>query len=97
MFDIISNLKENGTLLINTIKNEEELLKLLPTKVKNEIFKKNIKVYYIDAENIASKNNLKGKISKIMEVLILNLLNVEDATSMLEETIKNHLLQKEKI
>lgn len=32
-----------------------------------------------------------------MEVLILNLLNVEDATSMLEETIKNHLLQKEKI
>ena len=74
MFDIITNLKENGTLLINTIKNEEELLKLLPTKVKNIIFKKNIKVYYIDAENIASKNHLKGKISKIMEVLILNLL-----------------------
>lgn len=96
MFDIISNLKENGTLLINTIKNEEELLKLLPTKVKNTIFKKNIKVYYIDAENIASKNNLKGKISKIMEVLILNLLNVEDATSMLEETIKKSFATKGK-
>ena len=94
MFDIISNLKENGTLLINTIKNEEELLKLLPTKVKNTIFKKNIKVYYIDAENIASKNNLKGKISKIMEVLILNLLHVEDATSMLEESIKKAFATK---
>lgn len=94
MFDIIRNLKENGTLLINTIKNEEELLKLLPTKVKNTIFKKNIKVYYIDAENIASKNNLKGKISKIMEVLILNLLHVEDATSMLEESIKKTFATK---
>lgn len=94
MFDIINNLKENGTLLINTIKNEEELLKLLPTKVKNTIFKKNIKVYYIDAENIASKNNLKGKISKIMEVLILNLLHVEDATSMLEESIKKTFATK---
>ena len=94
MFDIIRNLKENGTLLINTIKNEEELLKLLPNKVKNTIFKKNIKVYYIDAENIASKNNLKGKISKIMEVLILNLLHVEDATSMLEESIKKTFATK---
>lgn len=94
MFDIIESLKENGTLLINTIKNEEELLKLLPTKVKNTIFKKNIKVYYIDAENIASENHLKGKISKIMEVLILNLLNVEDATSMLEDSIKKAFATK---
>lgn len=94
MFDIIDNLKENGTLLINTIKNESDLLRLLPTKVKNSIYKKNIKVYYIDAENIASKNNLKGKISKIMEVLILNLLNVEDATSMLEDSIKKSFVTK---
>ncbi len=88
LFDIISNLKEKGILLINTIKNEEDLLKLLPNKVKNIIFKKNIKVYYIDAESIASKHNLEGKISKIMEVLILNLLNIDDATSLLEESIK---------
>ncbi len=94
MFDIIDTLKENGTLLINTIKNESDLLRLLPTKVKNSIYKKNIKVYYIDAENIASKNNLKGKISKIMEVLILNLLNVEDATSMLEDSIKKSFVTK---
>lgn len=94
MFDIIDTLKENGTLLINTIKNESDLLRLLPTKVKNCIYKKNIKVYYIDAENIASKNNLKGKISKIMEVLILNLLNVEDATSMLEDSIKKSFVTK---
>ena len=94
MFDIISNLKEGGILLINTVKDEEELLKLLPTKVKNTIYRKNIKVYFIDAENIASKHNLKGKISKIMEVLILNLLGVEDATLLLEESIRSTFLTK---
>ena len=60
----------------------------MPTKVKNIIYQKNIKVYYIDAENIASMHNLKGKISKIMEYLILNLLNVEDANILLEKSIK---------
>ncbi len=94
MFDIISNLKENGILLINTIKNEEELKKLLPSKVKNIIFNKNIKVYYIDAENIASKHNLKGKISKIMEVLILNLLDAKDGRVLLEESIKKTFATK---
>ena len=97
MFDIIRNLKENGTLLINTIKNEEELLKLLPTKVKNTIFKKNIKVYYIDAENIASKNNLKGKISKIMEVLFLTYYMLKMPHLCLKNQLKRHSLQKVKI
>ena len=88
MFDIINNIKENGILLINTIKNEAELKKLLPSKVKNIIYNKNIKVYYIDAENIAANNKINGKISKIMEVLILNLLNVLNATKILEESIE---------
>ncbi len=94
MFDMIDNLKENGILLINTIKKENELLKLLPNKVKNIIYNKKIKVYYIDAESIASKNNLKGKISKIMEVLILNLLNVENNISLVEESIKKAFATK---
>ncbi len=94
MFDIVNNINENGILLINTIKNENELIKLLPTKVKNIIYQKNIKVYYIDAENIASIHNLKGKISKIMEYLILNLLNVEDANILLEKSIKDAFLTK---
>ena len=68
MFDMLSNLKNNGTLLINTIKNKEELNKLLPNKVKEIIKNKNIKVYFINAEDIAMNNHIPGKISKIMEV-----------------------------
>ncbi len=88
MFDVISTLKENGILLINSIKNAEELLKLLPKKVQNILYQKKIKVYYIDAENIASRNHLKGRISKIIEVLILYLLGIEDAEKLLEASIR---------
>ena len=87
MFDMISNLKNGGTLLINTIKNKDELLKLLPNKVKNAINSKNIKVYFINAEDIAMNNHIPGKISKIMELLILKLLNVENAFDYIKTMI----------
>ena len=97
IFDTINDLKENGILLINTIKNSEELTRLLPNKVKKIIKDKNIKVYYIDAENIALKCNLKGKISKIIEVLILNLLNVIDAVEMVKESVKSFATKGEEV
>lgn len=97
MFDMINDLKDNGILLINTIKNNEELTRLLPNKVKKIIKDKNIKVFYIDAEDIALKCNLKGKISKIMEVLILNLLNVPKAVEMVKESVKSFATKGEDV
>ena len=94
MFDMISNLKENGVLLINTIKNADELNKLIPNKVKDIIKKRNIKVYYIDAEDIAFKNHIPGKISKIIELLALKLLNVENAFSYIEDSVKKSFATK---
>ena len=94
MFDMIDNLKENGILLINTIKNKDELLKLLPNKVKNILATKNIKVYFINAEDIAMCNHISGKISKIMEVLILKLLNVDNAVSIVEERVRSAFATK---
>lgn len=94
MFDMISNLKENGVLLINTIKNADELNRLIPNKVKDIIKKRNIKVYYIDAEDIAFKNHIPGKISKIIELLALKLLNVENAFQFIENSIKKSFATK---
>ena len=87
-FEMIDSLKENGILLINTVRDEESLLKLLPKKVKNTLYNKNIKVYYINAEDIAGKNNIKGKINKIIEVLILKLLGINDGVNYVTESIK---------
>ena len=94
MFDIVDNLKDNGILLINTIKNKDELLKLLPNKVKNILFAKNIKIYFINAEDIALKNHIPGKISKIMEVLILKLLDIENSLEIVEESVKKAFATK---
>ena len=94
MFDMIDNLKDNGILLINTIKKKDELLKLLPNKVKNILATKNIKIYFINAEDIAMRNHISGKISKIMEVLILKLLNVDNAVSIVEESVRSAFATK---
>ena len=65
MFDMLEDVVDGGILLINTVKNAEELLKLLPNKVKNIIYNKHLKVYYINASEIALNSGIKGKISKI--------------------------------
>ncbi|MDE6284498.1 MAG: 4Fe-4S dicluster domain-containing protein, partial [Bacilli bacterium] len=61
---------------------------------KNILVDKHIDVFYIDAEDIASRNHIKGKISKIMEVLILNLLHVEDAVSIVCESVQKAFATK---
>lgn len=94
MFNMLDTLKENGILLINTIKSAEELLKLLPNKVKNTLKNKNIHIYYVNAEDVALKNHIPGKISKIMEVLILKLLNVDNAIDIVEKSIEKSFATK---
>ncbi len=94
MFDIVDTILDDGILLINTVKNEAEINKLLPSKAKDILLKKNVKVYCVDAEEIAFRNGIGGKISKIMEVLVLNLLQVPDAIEMMEISIKKAFATK---
>lgn len=94
LFDIVNCLKENGTLLISTIKNEEELNEFLPTSIKEILREKNIKVLYIDADDIASKAGIHGKINKIMESIILNLLGIDNALELVKDWIKKEFITK---
>jgi len=93
-FNVLSDIKENGILLINTAKKNEELNNYLPNKIKDIILKKNIKVYYIDASKIAIDNNISGKINKIIEVIILNLLNIDNSFDKVSELIKKTFVTK---
>ena len=67
MFD---NVVANSICLINTNKRGKELDELFPVHVKEIIEEKNIKVLLVDADKIAISSGIKGKISKIMELLI---------------------------
>ncbi len=73
-FDCITNLKENGILIINTSLNDKELLKSL-NPYKNFLNKKNISVYSIDAYKIADKYSLGRKISMIMSACTLKFIS----------------------
>ncbi len=54
-FDMLSNLKEGGTFLLNTDMDEAALIKSLPNRVKYQLATKHAKFYIIDANKIASE------------------------------------------
>lgn len=103
-YDLLSNVRENGYLLLSTIYNEEELNENLPVEVRKKIVDKKLHVYTINAEKIAALCGIKGKISKILEVIILKLVGYktakEDVTFKVRETLKtkgeNVILANEK-
>ena len=90
-YDILDNIKINGTLIINTNKTND-INKILPNKVKEIIKNKNIKVYTINANEIAQKNNIPGRIGIIIESIILDKLNTENykekLTNLIEKRFK---------
>ncbi len=93
-FKMLDSLKENGTLIINTNKSEVELNSFLSNHDKRILKNKNIHVYLIDAARIASEAGIKGKISKIIEMIILEKLNIPDAFKYLSESIKKSFKTK---
>ena len=95
-FDVISNIENDGIILINTAKNEKEILRDL-NKYKNILNEGNIKVYTIDAFEISRKNNLGTKISMIMESAIFyltNLLDYDKANNYIIDYINNKFSKK---
>lgn len=93
-FNMLNNIKENGTLIINSNKSESEINEFLQDKDKRILNERNINVYLIDAGKIASDSGIKGKISKIIEMLILDKLNIEDAFLLLSESIRESFKTK---
>lgn len=93
-FSILDSIKEGGILLINSSKVGSDLNEFLPNNTKKIIKEKNITVYYIDASKIAIENNISGKINKIMEVIMLKLLNIPNGYEEVEELIRKSFVTK---
>src|SRR5574344_1462645 len=67
MYDVTRGLRKNGTFLLNTIWNEEELKKNLPNNVKKYFAQKNITIYYINATQIAQEIGLGNRTNTILQ------------------------------
>lgn len=93
-FDMINDIKENGIFVINTTKRQDELDGFLPNKVKHIINEKNVKLYIIDADKIAIDAGIKGKISKIMQMVIMSLLDYPDVMNVISHSIEKQFATK---
>ena len=76
MDDVTRGLKKNGTFLLNTIWEGEELAKNLPNKVKAYFAKNNIKVYYINATKIAQEIGLGNRTNTILQSAFFRITGV---------------------
>lgn len=88
-YDIVDNICDGGTLLLNTKLDVDKLKKSLPNKVKYLLAKKNINLYIIDAYSLVNKLGLKNKISTCMEVCIFDIIKII-ATNRVISIIKDN-------
>ncbi|URM52837.1 pyruvate:ferredoxin (flavodoxin) oxidoreductase [Mycoplasma sp. SG1] len=80
---MVEQLKDNGTFLLNTSFSPEEVLNILPNRVKYLLAVKKIKFYIIDAGKIAREIGIPGKTSTIMQSAFFklneNLMKYDDS------------------
>ncbi len=76
MYDVTRGLRKNGTFLLNTIWEGEELAKNLPNKVKKYFAENNITVYYINATKIAQEIGLGNRTNTILQSAFFRITEV---------------------
>ena len=89
-YNILNGIKENGTLLLNSLWNEEETLKRIPDHVRAIIGKKNITTYIINATKIASEIGLGGRTNTILQSAFFKITNIipyEEAVDYMKKAI----------
>ena len=90
MYDVTRGLQKNGTFLLNTIFEGEELIKFMPNKVKRYFAQNNITVYTINATKIAQEIGLGKRTNTILQSAffrITNVIPVELAVEKMKEAI----------
>ena len=75
-YDLTDCLKDNGTMLINSNYSFEMLDKKMPNKMKMDLIEKHIKLYSIDANEIAHASGLGGKINTIMQTAMFHISKI---------------------
>ena len=88
MYDVTRGLRENGTFLLNTVWDEEELEKNLPNKIKRYFAKKHIVVYYINATKIAQEIGLGNRTNTILQSAFFRITEVIPVDLAIEQMKK---------
>lgn len=76
MYDVIRGLQKNGTFLLNTIFDGEELINFIPNRIKRYFAQNNITVYYINATKIAQEIGLGNRTNTILQSAFFRITEV---------------------
>ena len=76
MYDVTRGLRDNGSFLLNTIWEGDELAKNLPNRVKRYFAQHNITVYYINATQIAQEIGLGNRTNTILQSAFFRITGV---------------------
>ncbi len=76
MYDVTRGLRKNGTFLLNTIFEGDELANFIPNKVKRYFAQNNITVYYINATKIAQEIGLGNRTNTILQSAFFRITGV---------------------
>ena len=97
-FDMIKNLKNGGTFLLNTDMSDEELIKLMPNRVKYQLATKNAKFYVIDANKIAGEIGMGRHTNTTLQAsffyLNQNIMPYEDAQKWMKKFAEKSYAKK---
>ena len=89
-YDMVQDLKPNGTFLLNCGWNLDELSQHLPGDVKAYIAKNNIKFYTIDGIKIAREIGLGGRINMVLQAAFFKLsgiIPIDDAVKYMKQAV----------
>ena len=87
-YDVLKGIKEGGSLLLNSLWDEEETLKRIPDHAKAVIGRKHIKLYIINATKIAAEIGLGGRTNTILQSAffrITGIIPAEDAVKYMKD------------
>ncbi|MCL2555654.1 MAG: pyruvate:ferredoxin (flavodoxin) oxidoreductase [Firmicutes bacterium] len=90
-YDMTSDIKEGGVFLLNCQWDINQLEKELPAKVKQDIARKKLKFYTIDALKIAHAAGMGNRINSVMQAAFFKLANIipyMDAEKYMYEAIE---------
>ncbi len=88
MYDVVRGLQDNGTFLLNTIWEGEELAKNLPNDIKRYFAQHNITVYYINATKIAQEIGLGNRTNTILQSAFFRITKVIPVDLAIEQMKK---------
>ena len=90
-YDIVSELKDGGTLLLNCPWEPDELESKIPADIRRKLARKHAKLYTINATKIAEKHHLGSHVNIPLQSAffhLVDLIPIEDAKHYMEDAVR---------